>query len=259
VREAALGKCHKYDIRTAMFSHMLEVICKEFPQYPVKSSYIWEYSTRKTGVRKELAQQCILETAGDLNFKIKLIKKCLAAVGFGSTVSNPRGAITQTIWHARDRQRLLDHPFVVGLLKEVELYRNIMKKSYPSALREYGSVLRKNGRSSLSKWCSFEYQLTESATVQHVLSKIPPDAVLLVVHDAVYTNKNIDLGDINTWAHDISPMMNFEYEKINKIHINKAVEQRAIIAEQQHQFRIDREEHSAKLWAKQQEATYENS
>ena len=245
VREAALGNCYKYDLRTSMFAHMLTKITGQFPDFNVKSSYINEYCTNKNGIRTRLAIDCIVETNGEPDFKVKLIKKTLAAIGFGATVSNPRGAIQQSIWHEGDRNRLLNSEWMQGLLREVDLYREIMRMSYPRAKKEFGDVLKKNGRSSLSKWCSFEYQLTESSIVQHVSNQLGEDNILLQVHDAIYIKHRCELTDINWMANGIAPGMHFEYERITPIYANKRASRIAQGKEAQHKQRIKHEQRKA--------------
>ena len=173
VREAALGKCYKYDLRTAMFAHMLQIIVNKKPDFNVKASYIHEYMTNKEEVRKRLAE-CLKITKATPQFKLKLIKKMLAAIGFGSEVSDPRGAVKKHIGSLDDRAALLADPWMQGLLEEVEGYRYIMKQEYISSTfkKEIAPLLRKNGRSTLNKWCSFEYQVIESNIVNHVITNV---------------------------------------------------------------------------------------
>lgn len=242
VREAALGNCYKYDLRTSMFAHMLSKITNKFPEFNVKGSYINEYATDKNHIRTRLAKECITETKGDPDFKVKLIKKTLAAIGFGATVSNPRGAIQQSIWHEGDRNRLLNHEWMKGLLREVDLYREIMRMSYPKAKKDFGDILKKNGRSSLSKWCSFEYQLTESSIMHYVSNQLGEHNILLQVHDALYINSKVELVDMNHWAHRVAPGMNFEYEHITTIRANKRASRIALSGEIAHKQRIQQEE-----------------
>ena len=254
VREAALGKCYKYDLRTAMFAHMLQIIVNKKPDFNVKASYIHEYMTNKQEVRSRLAK-CLVHTGIDkftdpkqrIKFTIKLIKKMLAAIGFGSEVSDPRGAVKKHIGSIDDRAALLADPWMQGLLEEVEGYRYIMKQEYISSTfkKQIAPLLRKNGRSTLNKWCSFEYQVIESNIVNHVIQNIGSACVILQVHDALYLSKPIQLGDMNVFAHDIEPLANFEYEAIDSINYNKATIDRAKVAEVEQQKRIEVEEHKA--------------
>ena len=253
VREAAIGKCYKYDLRTSMFAHMLQIIVNNMPDFNVKASYIHEYMTNKEDVRGRLAK-CLVNIGAKITddkqrikFTTKLIKKMLAAIGFGSDVSNSRGAIKKYIWSEQDRDTLLADPWMQGLLAEVEAYRYIMKQQYLSTTfkKEIAPLLRKNGRSTLSKWCSFEYQLTESNIVDYVVSQIGKDTVILQVHDALYLNKRIELGDMNVYVHDIEPFANFEIEAVDSINYNKASINRAKVLEVKQQKRIDVEEEQA--------------
>lgn len=243
VREAALGKCYKYDLRTAMYGHMLQVIVRENPHFNVKASYINEYTSNKSYVRKRLAE-CLQSTNATPEFKLKLIKKMLAAIGFGSKVSDPRGAVKKHIGNSDDRDRLLADPWLQGLLHEVDLYRRIMKAQYESKgfKKEIAPLLRKNGRSTLNKWCSFDYQVIESAIVDHVIQNIGKQLVILQVHDALYLSKHIDLLDMNVFAHDIEPYANFEIENINGITYNKMALNSKSLVIQEHKQRIHQEE-----------------
>ena len=245
VREAALGPCYKYDLRTSMFSHMLQKILDKFPEFNVKSSYINEYITHKKYVRQMLADKCIVHTNVNSDYKVKLIKKTLSAIGFGANVSNSYGAIKDNIYHKDDRNLLLANTWMKGFLKEVELYREVMRMSYPQAKKEFGDTLKKNGRSSLSKWCSFEYQLTESAIIQAVTNKLGVDNILLQVHDALYVKHKCDLIDLNWEAHKVSQLANFESERIEKVGYNARINREQAVAEDNHKQRIIQEEITA--------------
>lgn len=242
VREAALGPCFKYDLRTSMFAHMLHRITEKYPDFNVKGSHINEYITNKKYVRKMLADKCLTHTQTQDFVKIKLIKKTLSAIGFGANVSNSYGAIKQNIYHKSDRDLLLANNWMKGLLTEVELYREIMRMSYPRAKKEFGEALKKNGRSSLSKWCSFEYQLTESGIVQMVSNKLGAENILLQVHDALYVNHRCDLVDLNWEAHKISPLANFESEQIFRVGYNARLDREQAVVEATHKQNIIQEE-----------------
>jgi hypothetical protein len=192
-----------------------------------------------------LAEKCLTHTLADIVFKEKLIKKTLAAIGFGANIINPRSSVSDIIYHNADRNTLLNDDWMKGLLTEIELYREVMRQSYPRAKKEFGEVLKKNGRSSLSKWCSFEYQLTESSIIHYVTNQLGSDNILLQVHDALYMSVKCDIVDLNWMAHKISPLMNFESEEISRITHNKRIINVSYQTEAEHKQRIAQEEERA--------------
>lgn len=236
VRNAALGKCYKYDLRTSVFAHMLEVICTSNigKQFNTKASYINELVKNKNRVRKTIARDSITHTNTDLTVKISLVKQALTALSFGAT----ENAIKDVIYHEGDREAFFKHELVTGIISEIQLYREIMKQSYPQAKKQYGDYLRKNGRSSLNKWCSFAYQKTESIIINHIKANAIRGEVLLQVHDALYTRQRQDLHYLNSEASQLSLTTDFEEELVDKVHrisynINQVAEHKQHIAREE--------------------------
>ena len=215
VREAALGKCYKYDLRSSMYAHMLSVCTADLPKHAEYTSYIGDYAgSKRSQIRNMLAKECLTNTNADTETKKKLIKGALQAIGFGSSITNAYGAVANVIYHAADRQQLAEHWWIKGLMAEIDAYRQIMKQSYPQAKKLLGEELRKNGRSSLSKWCSYDYQHTESRIIDAVIDAVGEEHLLLQVHDALYFSKPVDRGQLDMIAKSITPHAHFEYEQI---------------------------------------------
>jgi hypothetical protein len=107
---------------------------------------------------------------------------------------------------------------VKELKKEIDLYKDIMKISYPQGKKQYGEYLRKNGRTSLNKWCSFAYQNIESELIEHIKANAIRGDVLLCVHDAIYTTQRQDLHLLNHIASQLSPICQFEEEVVDRVH-----------------------------------------
>ena len=241
VRNAALGKCYKYDLRTSVFAHMLEVISSSNvgKQFNVEASYINELVKHKNRVRKTIARDSITNTNTDLTVKISLVKQALTALSFGAT----ENAIKDVIYSESDREAFFKHELVVGIQDEIQLYREIMKQSYPQAKKQYGDYLRKNGRSSLNKWCSFAYQKVESQIINHIKATAVRGDILLQVHDALYTRNRQDLHLLNYTASQLSPTTNFEEELVDKVYgISYNISQVT-----EHKQHIAREERVAEL------------
>ena len=245
VREAALGSCYKYDIRTSMYSHMLQHIVAHDPSWNVKGSYINEYCEHKARVRNMLADTCLTNTNSTREHKVKLVKDMLAAIGFGASLTNKYSDAMKKIYSADDRQNLIDNPWMKGLQAEINLYTSIMRLTYKSAKIQYREALQKNGRSSLSKWCTFDYQQTESTVMNFVINKIGRENVLLQVHDAIYVNHKVEQYVINSWARQISPLVHFEYEEIKDISYSRRLNKAGKVAEDIHKQRIIQEEITA--------------
>ena len=216
VRNAAIGKCYKYDLRTSVFAHMLEVITTSNigNKFNVEASYINELIKHKNRVRKTIARDSITKTNTDLSVKISLVKQALTALSFGAT----ENAIKDVIYLESDREAFFKHELVVGIQDEIQLYREIMKQSYPQAKKQYGNYLRKNGRSSLNKWCSFAYQKVESSIIDHVKANAIQGDILLQVHDALYTKQKQDLHLLNHEASMLSHTCSFEEELVDKVY-----------------------------------------
>ena len=245
VREAALGNCYKYDIRTSVYGYMLDVLTAETHRqgitFNARASYMWDYISNKSHWRNRLAEDCLRNTNTTPQHKQKIIKQCLTAIGFGANVS-VRGAISDIIYHAQDRELFANHPFLVGLVDEVNAFREICRSQLPAAKAELGDIIKKNGRSSLSKLCSWFYQQQERAVIEAALQFVGEQNVLLVVHDCVYTLKPIELWDLNQVASGISNSMQFESEKIKRIDYDAVQNAEHAQAKQQHQQRIQAEE-----------------
>jgi len=217
VRNAAIGKCYKYDLRTSVFSHMLQLLIDHYgEQFNVKASYINELVQHKKRVRKTIARDALTHTKTDIDVKISLVKEALTALSFGATEKGK--SIGDIIYHKADREAFFEHEFVKELKKEIDLYKDIMKISYPQGKKQYGEYLRKNGRTSLNKWCSFAYQAIESMIINHIKANAIRGDVLLCVHDALYTRNRQDLHLLNHEASQLSTTCQFEEEVVDRVH-----------------------------------------
>ena len=247
VREAALGKCHKYDLSSSMYAVMLAVIGSRYQldEQFLKRSMINYIVCNKKEVRSILAKDCLTNTNTSQEFKEKIVKRTLQKIGFGSNPNNAYGGIASEIYHQVDRMQFAKHWIVQGLMQEIELYKEIMRDSYPDAKKKYGDDLRKNGRSSLNKWCTYHYQCTESDIIANVKHYFTEQHILLQVHDALYMSAPVDLWELNTVAQKVSKHCVFEYELIEKEGTDRGTLQQADTIAQQHRKHITKEEQRA--------------
>lgn len=251
VRHAALGACHKYDLRSSMFAVMLSIINNRYALDDdlLKKSMINYIVRDKAEVRSILAKECLTETNATPEFKHRIIKSALQKIGFGSNPGNYKSGVAQDIWNAADRQRFIDHWIIRDLMTEIDLYKEIMRETYPDAKKSFGDALRKNGRSSLNKWCTYHYQLTESTIIQAVKQTFGEENVLLQVHDALYFTHKPDLWELNQIAKRISPFCEFEYEYIEGEWADKRALNEQATAESKHKHSIWREEQLAQQYS----------
>lgn len=234
VREAALGKCYRYDIKSSVFAYMLNQIKQQDPD--IKTPHMWELLDRKDYIRNKLVSECLINTNADPDFKLKIIKSSITALSFGSNPHSWSSGVAEHIFQKDDRHLFATHPFIKGLLKEIKIYQNIIRSLYPR--KEYPGV-------KLVTLCSNHYQNTEAAAIRHIITETQTEPVL-VVHDCIYTKHRIDSIYATVLLQDImGPGAAFEcvelidwYDPAPRIQHN--------IQQTQHQSRIRAEEQLAR-------------
>lgn len=234
VREAALGKCYRYDIKSSVFAYMLNLIKQHDPD--IKTPHMWELLDRKAYIRGMLASECLINTNANPDTKLKIIKSSITALSFGSNPHSWSSGIAEHIFQKDDRHLFATHPYIQGLLKEIKIYQNIIRELYPR--KEYQGV-------KLVTLCSNHYQNTEAQAIRHIISETQTKP-LLVVHDCIYTKHRIDSIYATVLLQDImGPGAAFEcaelidwYDPAQKLQHN--------IQQTQHLHRIKAEELKAR-------------
>ena len=236
VREAALGKCYRYDIKSSVFAYMLNQIKQQDPD--IKTPHMWELLDRKAYIRSMLASECLINTNANPDTKLKIIKSSITALSFGSNPHSWSSGIAEHIYHTQDRHLFATHPYIQGLLKEIKIYQNIIRELYPR--KEYQGV-------KLVTLCSNHYQNTEAQAIRHIISETQTEP-LLIVHDCIYTKQRIDSIYATVLLQDImGPGAAFEcvelidwYDPEVKYQISKQINA--------HTNRIKQEEHIAQYY-----------
>ena len=230
VREAALGKCYKYDINCSVFSYMMDVIKTDYPN--VGLPCMMGLVESKSYWRKILATECLKNTKSSPEHKLTLIKGSLTALSFGSNPNSWSSGIAEYIYDREDRERFAEHPFVSGLLREIKQYQTIIRSLFPKS--EYQGI-------KLVTLCSNHYQSMEAYAMKNVMTHADAD-VMLMVHDCIYTKRPIDLVYATVLLQDvIGPYANFECKKIPAWQDRSRWDQNAQ-AEADHKHRIYTEE-----------------
>jgi hypothetical protein len=234
VREAALGKCYRYDIKSSVFAYMHNQIKQQDPD--IKTPHIMELLDRKDYIRNKLATECLINTNATPDMKLKLIKSSITALSFGSNPHSWSSGIAEHIYHNQDRHLFATHPFIKGLLKEIKIYQNIIRELYPR--KEYPGV-------KLVTLCSNHYQNTEALAIRHIISETQTEPVL-IVHDCIYTKHRIDSIYATVLLQDImGPGATFECVELIDWY-DPAQRTQHNTQQTQHQSRITAEEQLAR-------------
>ena len=241
VRQAALGKCYKYDISSASYAFRLGYM-KHHTTYPTPA--LFDLVEHKHHIRKQLAEQCLTQTDATLEHKIKLIKSALNMIGFGAN-TGAFGSLKDIIWHIEDRKRFLEHKFILELKQELDAYSKFVELIEGKHNLKQFLQLEPGERYSKNSAESKMYQTYETQAMEHIFHNIRGE-VLLWVHDCVYTKKRQGVSNLNFYLHELPywKYAQFEEEKIdvwhNPLHDLEIVE---------HLKRIDQEEADAHNYA----------
>jgi len=211
VREAALGKCYKYDISAASYAFRLGYIKHHAPT--AKTPALIDLVEYKKRTRQILVKDCLIHTNADEEFKTKIIKKALNAIGFGSRAGMYYGALSDIIYHKQDRMRFIEHPLIKELEVELKLFTELLKQEIPP--RTARTFLTGEQRYSQNRFESYVYQQIETAVMQNIMKNCNND-VLMWCHDAIYTTNCEGLGKLNYYLHEQQYMQyaSFEQEEI---------------------------------------------
>jgi len=210
IREAALGDCYRYDIKSSVFSYMLWLIKKHNPKQ--RLPYMVDLVENKDRVRQTLVEDCIINTNAHQVIKTKFIKEALTAISFGLDVSNSYSKLKEIIMQPDDRDRFTQHEIVQGLISEIKHYKDIIEEKYKQP--EYKKEIEFMSRKTIACKCAYDYQSTENIAIQNVVKELGIDP-MLIVHDCLYTKKPLPLLDATVYLQDIlGPYAKFEKEPI---------------------------------------------
>lgn len=250
VRDAALGKCYKYDINSSAFAFKATVIQQWANAQGIeyKPCAMLQLLNDKTGIRNMLAYDVLKATNTNPKHKIELIKEAITSMGFGCDPNAPRNAIQNIIWNHDDYERFVNHEWVKEFQTEQQLFSEIIRKTYdkkwvkanmPSAL--------KGSRYSQSKLEAYLYAQFETEFMTAIQQSIGEENILLWVHDCVYTKQRIDLDYFNRVPEQMGyPMIRFSCERVDPVRYNKLTQLTVQLETHSHNTRLAQEEYSAK-------------
>ena len=240
VRAAALGPCYEVDLSVSVYSFYKWLGV----QLGIDTNILTQMIENKQRFRSELAE-CLTDTKADKQFKIKLIKDVLQAIGFGSDPDSGYSAVSKVIYNHEDYKTLTEHPKFIALR---QIYKDITDQARKDP---YYSDLQKEYHkdTNIGKWTSFMaylYQRYETIVMTDIQKTLEDREILLWVHDGVYVKHKPNLMDVQYVLEQINPYAKVHCEKHDKYSASSG--KRAKIDQQEHEHleRIQQQEQIAK-------------
>jgi hypothetical protein len=248
VRDAALGRCYKYDINSSAFAFKATVI-EEYCRnngIDYQPTAMRQLLADKRGVRNMLAYDVFKSTQTTEEHKLAMIKDCITSLGFGATFGT-HGAINNIIWHAEDRSRFETHSWIQQFQVEQDLFSEIVRRTYDKKwVKANMPAALKGTRYSQSKLEAYLYAQFETELMTQIQHAIGADNVLLWVHDCVYTRVRIDLDYFNRVPEQMGyPMIRFGCERVEPVRYNRLQRLEIGLEKVSHSQRIAQEQHRA--------------
>jgi len=227
IREAALGKCMKYDIRTSVYAVYCELM-KEIgltEQY-IETTELCNYVRHSRAIRRKLVKDCIVYTSTDAMTPQqkekwcvkKLIKPAITALGFGAKLNENKGYVDQygsyqvtamgdILYQNLDRKSFVNHSTIQQMKAELKDLRDLLKVCKDEFLankteKELPEQLyHKNGRLNLNVFTAWVYQNMETIIMDKIYAYMQENygiEPILKVHDGFYTKHPIPIAEINS-------------------------------------------------------------
>lgn len=249
VRDAALGRCYKYDINSSAFAFKATVVEEYCAQNGIdyKPTAMRQLLQDKRGVRNMLAYDVFKSTQTTAEHKLAMIKDCITSMGFGATFGT-HGAIKDIIWHAEDRTRFETHSWVQQFRVEQDLFSEIVRKTYDRKwVKANLPAALKGTRYSQSKLEAYLYAQFETALMTAIQQAIGAENILLWVHDCVYTRQRVDLDYFNRVPEAMGyRLIRFGCESVEPVRYNRLQKLEIGLETASHSTRIQQEERSAR-------------
>jgi hypothetical protein len=243
VRAIALGDCHQYDLEASVFAWKLSTfrqIADNFGDGYVARPATLEYLEHKAALRKKWARDVF---GRDDEGYVKIIKRAIAAMGFGARLSrSPKTDLSDIITSQAARDRFCSHPDIQRFSQEQEEINAIIVE-FGRATGQYDSwmanpdLVTENNRLDIKKTMSFLYQHRERDIIEGIQDIVGRDNVLLTVHDCIYTRRPIPLRDVREYLREQGEYYGIDHEQHRAWHWDGEL--------QEHQARMAQEQELA--------------
>ena len=215
LRHACLGRCYEYDIEASVFAWKLYQA--NAINNLVKFPATLEYLDRKDSIRRHLANQ-VFEGYGTEDWRIKIVKQAITAVGFGARATNAvwvdefkqlkKTSLREIIVSPTKLNAFLTDPWVKEFLEEQVAMTNLIYNHFKTDTRLVGNSLLINTRGILSKnkVIAWLYQHAERTIIESLKQVSQDRQVLLTCHDAFYTRLPVNLVDLRDCLQQHNPL-----------------------------------------------------
>lgn len=207
---------YEYDISTSAPTILNQIYKKEIGE---ELEYIDYYIKNKTKLRNYWAN-CFLEDEDSKNAeknKIKRIKSLLTALFFGAKITNKDmiGKDVKKIFHKKysleEYLNLFNDEEFKQLVEEVNILFNELSKKYVKVRKnsKYCEIENAMGinkrfkRSEKNKAISHLYQGIEVKILLYIFES-KKDSIALMIHDAIITDKKLELDELSKLAFECS-------------------------------------------------------
>jgi hypothetical protein len=217
LREAMLGNCYEYDLRSAAASWKLG-FAEDLLYFEGNSANLENefgaslfYLQDKKAFTNYVINATFTDSSVSYQFKEGIIKQALTALSFGARMStqgwtdasgkqtNP--ALVKIIKNKQERENFIHCDLIVSLMEEQKrlddyIYRHFTETVCPDLLKET-QLQTKSGRASKNKILAWLFQHAETHIMDMVASEVEKtnNEVLARVHDAIFVKHKISMYD----------------------------------------------------------------
>jgi hypothetical protein len=217
LREAMLGNCYEYDLRSAAASWKLgfanDLLYTEGSTSHLEDEFGASlfYLQDKKAFTDYVINATFTDSAVSYEFKESIIKQALTALSFGARMStqgwtdasgkqtNP--ALVKIIKNKHERDNFIHCDLIVSLMQEQKrlddyIYRHFTKSVCPALLKE-SQLQTKSGRVSKNKIMAWLFQHAETHIMDMVACEVEKtnNEVMARVHDAIFVRHKISSYD----------------------------------------------------------------
>lgn len=254
VRDAALGPCHKYDLKAASYSILANLAKTLNPE--LKVAALTDYVKNRKQIRKRIAE--------DIGISEEWMKEIFTSIGFGaSTADNSFSSVKQKIGAEKYAALMKNTEFKL-IKKTFDDVTKFLVKYFPDDNfddlgRTYKALDPKTGRMrTKAQKLAWIYQCLETQAMNTFGSFITENhKLLLIVHDCLYLKVPLSPGECQNIKYLLDqqfPGLSFDHEVILPIHANEdhgKREREILIEEMAHKQFIQHQEEIAKTYVPQ--------
>lgn len=219
VREAFIGRCHKYDFMASSYA-MLTGLAKSY-EPSLQTGDIEHYVKHRASIREHVAKQ-----VGICTDKVKAI---FTALGFGAELADNRHKAIRRMLSAEQYSSLLANEHFCKLRDRMDEVRDIIVKHFDPAEPFLGFQYSEDvpgipgKRRSKNQMLAWIYQRMESEALYKfvMLAREFKHDAILTAHDCVYFKAPLPAdvqADIAVLLRNEFPLLRFEPELVIPIH-----------------------------------------